>query len=200
MWPSSTHVVSAMLKWPKSEEPSQTGFALANGTTGGFFDTIQASVERSKRFADAMHFLQSAPQFNVSHLLNNLEWNDKSCPDLIVDVGGSYGSIAIDLLRKYPQMRCIVQDLAEIVKHAKVPADLEDRLSFQEHNFFMRQVIPNADVYFFRSIFHDWSDKYAVQILISLIPALKKGARIILNEICLPEPGILSCYQDQVLR
>jgi hypothetical protein len=41
-------------------------------------------------------------------------------------------------------------------------------------------------VYYFRSIFHNWADKYCVKILQNLVPALKKGARIIIHERVLP--------------
>ena len=104
------------------------------------------------------------------------------------------------MLRKHQHMRCIVQDLEEVVSRAKIPLDLEGRLTFQKQDFFEEQMVRGADVYFFRSILHDWSDTYAARILKNLIPALKHGAKILLNEICLPEPGVLPLYQDQVLR
>lgn len=188
-----------MQKWGDSEEPTHTGFALANGIEASFFEVISRNPKRAKRFADSMQFLQSSPPYAVSHLLNNLDW-DSTCPALMVDIGGSYGSVSIEILRRYPRLRCIVQDLAEVIADANVPSDLKDRLEFREQNFFAEQSVKGADVYFLRSVLHDWSDKYATHILKSLIPALKDGARIILNEICLPEPGILSNYQDQMLR
>jgi hypothetical protein len=52
-------------------------------------------------------------------------------------------------------------------------------------DFFTPQPVA-ADVYYFRSIFHNWADKYCVEILRSLVPALKKGARIIIHERVLP--------------
>ncbi|XXH02516.1 hypothetical protein Hte_008892 [Hypoxylon texense] len=44
----------------------------------------------------------------------------------------------------------------------------------------------HADVYFFRSIFHNWADKYCIQILQNLVPALKPGARVVIHERILP--------------
>ena len=55
-----------------------------------------------------------------------------------------------------------------------------------EHDFFTPQPIA-ADVYYFRSIFHNWSDKYCVKNLHKLIPALRPGARIVINERMLPD-------------
>lgn len=201
MWPSGPRVVDAMLKWPGSEEPIHTGFALANGmeSGGGFFDVIGSSPQRSKCFADTMEFLQGAPPFSPRHLIENLGWS-KETPKVMVDVGGSNGSIAVEILREFPLVKCTVQDLGVIIADASAPEDLHDRLSFREHDFFKPQDVYGADVYFFRSIFHDWSDKYATKILESLVPALKHGSIILLNEICLPIPGTLPRYHDQLLR
>ena len=68
------------------------------------------------------------------------------------------------------------------------------------HDFNTPQPVKGADIYFFRWIFHDWSDKYVIKVLRALIPALKKGARIVANDKLLPEPGGLSPYQEQALR
>ena len=47
-------------------------------------------------------------------------------------------------------------------------------------------------MYYFRSIFHNWSDKYYIKILQMLIPALKKGARVIIHERILPTLNTLN--------
>ena len=58
-------------------------------------------------------------------------------------------------------------------------------------DFFTLQPI-QADVYYFRSIFHNWSDKYCIQILQNLVPALKLGAKIVIHEYMLPDLKSLS--------
>lgn len=81
-----------------------------------------------------------------------------------------------------------------------MPSDLDGRVSFMAHNFLTEQPTHGADVYFFRWIFHNWSDKYCIQILKNLIPALKPGAKIVINDNVLPQPGVLSQWQDSRLR
>jgi len=49
--------------------------------------------------------------------------------------------------------------------------------------------VKGADVYFFRLIFHDWPDEQCIQILRNLVPALKSGARILICDQLIPEPG-----------
>lgn len=68
------------------------------------------------------------------------------------------------------------------------------------YDFFTEQPVKDADVYFFRWIFHNWSDKYCIKILQGLVPALKKGARIVINDNVLPEPGILPMWREEKLR
>lgn len=68
------------------------------------------------------------------------------------------------------------------------------------HDFLKEQPVRNADVYFFRFVFHNWSDKYCIQILRNHIPELKKGARIVINDYVLPEPGTLPSHWEEKLR
>ena len=68
------------------------------------------------------------------------------------------------------------------------------------HDFLSEQPIKNADVYLFRWIFHNWSDMYCIRILRNLIPALKGGAIILINDNVLPEPGTLGSWQEERLR
>ncbi|KAF2809792.1 S-adenosyl-L-methionine-dependent methyltransferase [Mytilinidion resinicola] len=136
-----------------------------------------------------MRFLKTTPEFDIAHLIRDLAWDTRKCPGLVVDVGGGDGSIAAALVRKFPSVKCIVQDVASPTCTASVPDAWKDRLQFQCHNMFTEQPVQSADVYFFRSTFHDWSDKYAIQILRNLIPALKNGVRIIANEVCIPTPN-----------
>ena len=200
LWPSEVRTIDAMEKWPGSQEPDQTGFALSDPSGKAFFDILKHDTKRAQRLADSMKFLQSAPGLSLRHLLNDLEWNAENCPEIMVDIGGSHGSISMELLRKYPNLKSTVQDLPETIESASIPNDLAGRLGFKVHDFFQEQTVKDADVYFLRSILHDWSDKYAIKILKNLIPALKDRAIVIVNEVCLPEPNLLPQYHEQLVR
>jgi hypothetical protein len=155
---------------------------------------------RAKRFAEAMSLFNNSPGMGPKYVVDNYDWASLGDGAIVVDVGGSLGDIATSLARQYPNISCIVQDLPEVIASAVVPDSLEQRLSFMEHDFFTEQPIKNADVYFFKWIFHDWSDKYCINILRALIPALKKGARIVVNEFIVPEPGVIPVYLEAGLR
>jgi len=54
--------------------------------------------------------------------------------------------------------------------------------------------------YFFHRILHNQSDTYALPMLRALIPALKRGARIVVNDHCLPEPGQESPWDEKIIQ
>ncbi|KAE8143092.1 hypothetical protein BDV38DRAFT_267671 [Aspergillus pseudotamarii] len=57
-----------------------------------------------------------------------------------------------------------------------------------------------GDVYLFRWVFHAFSDKYAIQVLRSLIPVLKKGAKVVINDGVIPEPGTVPWMNYRSMR
>ena len=196
-----TRIADALEKWPGSQEPQHSGFNIAYGVDEPFFAELGKHADRAQRFKDAMLFSQSSPALAHAHVIEGYDWS-KVQNGLMVDIGGSHGNVSIEVAKRYPSIRCIVQDLPEvIVDGAKlVPPEVVDQVSFMEHEFFQEQPVKDADVYYFRWILHDWSDKYAIKILRALIPALKPGAKILINEMCLPDPGVLSYYEQKMPR
>ena len=148
-----------------------------------------------------MNMMGKEPGFEPEYVLEVFPWHDMAVKTF-VDVGGSHGSIDMALTRVLPGIHCIVQDAPQVISKAqpKLPAELVDRVEFMPYDFFTEQPIKGADVYFFRWIFHDWPDKYCIKILKNLIPALKHGARIIINEFIVPKPGEVPVYQEQLVR
>lgn len=148
-----------------------------------------------------MAFLHASSGFQASEVLLSLPSPTPTTP-VFVDVGGSTGHVSIQIARSNPEWKFIVQDLPETVTLAKtqVPEDVRDRISFEVHDFWTEQPVRGADVYFFKTIFHDWSDTYSAKILRELIPALRAGARIIIADVCIPPRGAVSLYKEQWMR
>ena len=168
------------------------------------FDDLSKDPGRLHRFATAMS-IQKSPAA-IASLVSAYPWADIKGRDTesgkvtVVDVGGSHGTASIALAQNFQNFVCIVQDLPGIVAKApELPPELENRVSFAAHDFFTEQPLV-ADVYFFRHIFHDWPEKYCLKILRCLVPALRPGARILVNEFCLPEPGQVPKTQEQAIR
>ncbi|KAI1443297.1 sterigmatocystin 8-O-methyltransferase [Annulohypoxylon stygium] len=198
IWPASTKMVDAFEKWPGSSEPNHTGFSLANNTEDSIYQVLEKNPERAHRFANTMVTYIMMTEYDTSHIFNNYDWKSLG-PVKMVDVGGGAGHHSIELARRFPNLSVIVQDMDKMFEGVKIPEELEGRFKFMAYDLFAPQTI-QADVYFFRWIFHNWSDKYSVLIIKALIPALKPGAKIILNESCMPEPGEIAHWREKDLR
>ncbi|MCJ1314135.1 hypothetical protein MMC25_007815 [Agyrium rufum] len=204
LMPAAMKTADALEKFPHSEEVTHTGFSLANNTSEkSMWDLFTENPERGKKFGKAMSMMSSVKGYDPRYLLDGYPWKEiVGNEGTVVDVGGSHGSVAISIAQEYPQIKCVVQDLAGPVKEgkAKLPEELKGRVSFMAHNFMDPQPVKDADVYYFRWIFHNWSNKYCINILQNLIPSLKPGARILIQEVVLPEPGTLPIHEERIVR
>ncbi|KUI71834.1 6-hydroxytryprostatin B O-methyltransferase [Cytospora mali] len=174
LWHAAFHLCDAVAKWPGSEEPNQTGFAVANQTDKSMFDYLSDHPEKAKAFANAMRSFAQRPGLEPKYIVENYPW----------------GSLS-DGATAFPTLQFVVQDLDEpVVKDAdaRKPVEVANRVRFMVHDFLTPQPI-RAAVYYFRSVFHNWPDKYCVKILRELIPVLEPGAKIVINDSVMPGPG-----------
>ncbi|GAW15863.1 hypothetical protein ANO14919_052850 [Xylariales sp. No.14919] len=201
LWQAAAQTCNAMSQFPGSEEPNETGFTVANNTTEPIHEFMAHFPRRSTRFANMMRAFTVGDAFDLKYVADFYPWAQHNGGTL-VDVGGSQGFVSVDLARRFPSMKFVVQDLEPVISDAQgqIPSDETDRVSLMVHDFFLPQPISNADVYFFRWIFHNWSDKYAIKILKNLIPALKPGAKVIINDAILLEPGKLPKAMEARVR
>ncbi|KAI2622778.1 putative O-methyltransferase [Hypomontagnella submonticulosa] len=197
MWPSAERVVDALAKWPLADEPNQTGFSLANGTSKSFYLGLSEDPERARRFGGAMSFFTTGPGYSLHHLTDNYPW-DSLGHGIVVDLGGSHGDTAFALARKYPDLHLVVQELPDVVANSKEQTGVN--VKFMVHDFFEEQPIGGADVYLYRWVFHNWPDKYCIKILKALIPALKKGSRVLIMDFVMPPPCVLPNNAERKLR
>ncbi|KAI8944399.1 putative O-methyltransferase [Xylaria longipes] len=197
MWPSAEKVVDALAKWPLAEEPNQTGFSIANNTTNSFYTELAKDHERARRFGSAMSFFTSGKGYSLRHLTDGYSWGAIGT-GTVVDIGGSRGDAAFAIARQYPDIHLIVQELPEVVAISKEEPGLN--VKFMVHDFFKEQPIKNAAVYMLRWILHNWPDKYCIQILNSLVPALKQGSRVLIMDFVMPPPLVLPNLVDRKLR
>lgn len=120
----------------------------------------------------------------------------------VYQVGGNEGYVSVALAEAFPSLSFIVQDQAGMRTPntiGKIPTHLTSRIKLTTHDFFTPQPVV-AEAYLFRHIFHGFSDKHAVKILRALIPALRAGAHVIVNEYTLPAPGSVSRLEEQSVR
>lgn len=144
---------------------------------------------------------------SLDALSTHFAWSELPASSLVVDVGGSKGHVSLHLARIYTHLKFIVQDLPEVIYGAADQLQssednnaLKDRIEFVSHDMFEEQPVKNADVYLLRYVLHDWGDKYCIYIIRNLIPALKNGAKIVIQDHVLPEPGTMGLLQEMQMR
>ena len=147
--------------------------------------------ERALVFSKAMAYHNQLLGFSAKYLIDDFPFKEDKSPMTVVDVGGGYGHIAQALAAHDPNVQCIVQDLSEAVTEGEkiLPKEQQGRVTFETHDFFTEQTVKGADVYLLRHTLHDWSNKYARKILTALIPALKPGAKVVINDRIIPNFG-----------
>ncbi|KAI0470060.1 sterigmatocystin 8-O-methyltransferase [Xylariaceae sp. FL0804] len=198
-WPAIPMVADAMEKWPSSEEANETGFSLANGGRS-VFDVLTTDSTRAMRFAGGMKSLDHVPGCADAAVSKAYDWSSLGNA-YIVNVGGSRGHVAMDLADNFENLKLLVQDSAMVIKGAEsgFPNQLKERVQFMEHELFEQQTV-QADVYFFRMVLRNWGDKYAIGILKAQVPALRPGAKILIQDACMPEPDTIPLWRERVMR
>ena len=134
------------------------------------------------------------------YLVNGYDWASIG-KGSVVDLGGAEGHIAVAVAERFPSLKIVVQDLPAVIQKVedKVPKALASRVLFMQHDFFTEQPV-KADAYLLRWILHNYPNEYCVKILRQLVPALEDGARIIVMDNIVPEPGTISQMAEREIR
>jgi len=117
-------------------------------------------------------------------------WETLNPGSIIVDVGGGIGRVSMQIAKKFPDLKFVIQDLGDVTTQAKdywnekMPGRIESgTVIFQAHDFFKSQPVKNADVFVLRAIIHDWPTAHAIDILKRLREAAVPGkTKLVLME------------------
>ncbi|KAI0904448.1 putative O-methyltransferase [Ustulina deusta] len=181
----------------KRDDPDHApdaAFNIAYGTDESLFSLFQKNEDLNTKYHEYLAGRVNTPLWSVDRIRAAYPWS--SLGDVtVVDVGGSSGHTAQYLASLMPTAKFIVQDSntsaldmgRRAVENSVSDNPLSPRISFQEYDFFTRQLV-EADIYIYRHILHDWNDADSVKILSSLLPALKPGARVLISEGIVPAP------------
>ncbi|KAL4864601.1 hypothetical protein BDV12DRAFT_188772 [Aspergillus spectabilis] len=168
-------IADALIQYPRSP-----GWSVAYSTDKSIFQARGDMPQQEKRFARAMQWRAQQPGFALHYLADFT----------VVGVGGGLGHVSRALAEHAPNARFIVQDTESVIGQGGAALSVSDRLhgrvQFQVHDFFEEQPAHGADVYLLRFILHDWSDKYVMMILRALVPALRPGKKVVINDRVLP--------------
>jgi 6-hydroxytryprostatin B O-methyltransferase len=198
--------IEALERWGHgSQDITQAAFNEAFETDKYIYGYFEDHEALGTRFSNTMSWTSTLDPMSSRHVLAGYDW--ASLGDAtIVDVAGSLGAHSVQIAQANPKLKMIVQDLPEVVKRAKdpsttvVPEDMRDRFTFMVQDFFEPQAVQYADVYFQRMNYHNYSDKYSVRILQSLVSAMGPQSRIIISDQLLPPPGVAPAPIERFMR
>jgi hypothetical protein len=107
----------------------------------------------------------------------------------VVDVGGGDGTLLTTILRRHPQVRGVLYDVAHVADRAHQAlgaAGVADRCEVRSGDFRV-EVPTGGDCYVLKWIVHDWDDDGCRAILGACRRAMDERSRLVLVERVLPE-------------
>jgi len=148
---------------------------------------------RSRRFTAAMK--GGGDLFPPEIFIHGVGGSSLKEGEVIVDVGGSIGTVTLHLANAFPKLRFVVQDLDKQIDLAKdfwntkLPeAITTGKVQLQAHDFFKPQPVKGAAVYFMRVVLHDWNDTESKKIMANLRAVANKSSKLVLFELLIPYP------------
>ncbi|KAK4184518.1 S-adenosyl-L-methionine-dependent methyltransferase [Podospora australis] len=184
MVPAFLGIVDALIENPAADDPSKSGYMVAhNASEPSFYLHLAKDAEKIRRFRNCISHTSAGPQWSMHYLTDYFPWESFG-NGTVVDVGGSTGTSMFAVAERFPKLKLIVQDMADAIAQAKQRPGVN--VSHMVADFFQPQPVKDADVYFFRSVMHNWPDAGAAKILKAQIPALKPGAKILIMDELMP--------------
>jgi len=126
-------------------------------------------------------------------ITNAFPWADLPADTTICDVAGGNGSAMNLILKAYPHLRAVIQDLGPVIEDAKKfwntenrEAVASNRVELSTIDFFKESPKKGCDIYFLRCIIHDWPDAASVDILRNIRKVMSPNSRVLIQEFTLP--------------
>jgi len=173
--------------WTGLADGLRTGESQAKAQLGmEYWDYCKANPKEMEDFGEAMKSNSNASMQGV------LEHCNLSGVSKVVDIGGGFGHLAVELLRKYEGLNAQVLDMPELVPIAKERLRDEDptvvsRLEFVGGDMF--EDVPAANVYVMKHIIHDWNDAQCTQLLQNCHERMEGDGSVISVDAVLPPIG-----------
>ncbi|PUU82160.1 O-methyltransferase-domain-containing protein [Tuber borchii] len=167
------------------EDSRNSAFNRAFNTNKNFWEYAYTDDKpMGTRFGQAMASMDTARgPYNLVAVYEPLRAAPKGTT--LVDMGGGTGHVAIAAARKFPNLKCVVQDIGMVVNEGRdgLPEELKDRVEFQQNDFFKGQPIGGPGVYYYlRHILHDHPDPGCKKILSHIASAMDSSSRILIDE------------------
>ncbi|KAG2158605.1 S-adenosyl-L-methionine-dependent methyltransferase [Suillus bovinus] len=166
-------------------EHSPRAFALRKeGKNNGFWDMDDAAHDIFHRSMVGYSEIQ-----NSFAVLHHYPWANVSS---VVDVGSGTGAMSIPLAKMFPHLRITDQDLPETIKRSRdiwktnaPEALLDGRVEFVPLNFLEESPVAGKDVYYLKTVLHNWPDDESRVILRNIRKVMGPNSRVLIHD-CVP--------------
>ncbi|KAG2074762.1 S-adenosyl-L-methionine-dependent methyltransferase [Suillus decipiens] len=170
-----------------SYEPTDAPVMYAinkEGTEGTFFDWMARNDGQRESYHTSMRALNTI--MGSLAVLTHFPFEKYST---VVDVGGGIGAFSLPLAKTHKNVKITIHDLPEALVQARgiwaneCPEALaENRVEFEELNFFEQVPVKGKDIYYLRNIIHDWPDRESSVILSNVRKALGPNSRLLIHD------------------
>jgi ubiquinone/menaquinone biosynthesis C-methylase UbiE len=113
----------------------------------------------------------------------------------VVDAGGGFGALAMNILSAHPDVHVTVLDKPEVVKQAQNEMGSVPGLSWLHGNLFEPWNV-RSDVVTLARVLHDWDDENAAKILSHARAALAPGGRLFIIEMLISDNSVSGSLCD----
>ncbi len=163
-----------------SVKNGKQAFDYVHGQT--FYDYLQQHPEAAANFHNAMTGYSGS---EAAAVINAYDFYNAS---VVIDIGGSQGTLISSLLRENPHLSGIVFDLPLVIEKAKpdlTSSAKDSKISYVGGNFFI-DVPAGGDIYLLKSVLHNWDDASCIEILSNCRKAMKGSAKLLVIERVIP--------------
>ena len=182
LWQQMINTMRAGSVLDEALREGSTGFERMTGEP--VFDHFERHPDLRARFAEFMSFMTDR---TLDFVLTHHRFEPF---ETVVDVGGSFGSLLLAVLDRYPEAKGVLFDRPAVVAQAEeriARSPLADRVVVVGGSFF--DAVPPGDLYLLKQILHDWDDAECRDILRVVRRAIDPGGRVAVIDHLLPEDG-----------
>ncbi|KJA18248.1 hypothetical protein HYPSUDRAFT_79252 [Hypholoma sublateritium FD-334 SS-4] len=173
-----------------STSPDHSSFTRGHGISFfGFYDT-PVGEPLHDRFAQAM--VGWGEVTGRAMLPKSYSWDQVPADSSICDIGGGNGHAMLGLVKEFPQLKIVLQDLPAVVQQGRDYWKIEHpdavekkRVEFVPIDFFADQPVTNCNFYYLRHVLHDWPTTECLKILTNIRKSMGPSSRLLIHEFVL---------------
>eukprot|EP01132_Coremiostelium_polycephalum_P002594 gene2594-3214_t len=177
------------LGWSNLENSIRTGKGTGAARFHGI-PTMWSLIESDAQYRD---LFQNAMSSLTMNNLSVIQGTDFKPYHTVVDLGGSYGGILMEILKLNPHLKGINFDLSPVIEKSKqliiekknpslqYDESVLSRFSQVGGNFL--ESVPPSDCYIIKSVLHNWNDQSAKTILSNIHRSMSPNGNLIIYDL-----------------